>query len=753
MAMWKACSRLHNSVLPATRSAAMPVALFVMFAALLIAPSPARAQNARLLDDLPGAENGVPMLVQADEMFYDHENDQITALGSVEIYYNNFVLFADKVVYDQTEDRMTAEGNAKLTEPDGNVIFADFLVVTGDFREGFARSISVLTPDDARIIAATAERVDGNIIVFNNAIYTACEIRANDPDGSPIWQIKAVRVVHNQEEQIIEFEHARFEFLGVPIAYFPYFFHPDPSVKRKSGFLVPAIDYSSDLGMSFELPYFWAIAPNADLTLTPRLLTGQGFMMQAEFRHRLENGYYTIEAAGLHQEDPGQFAGTIGERDWRGMVRTTGQFSLSDQWQFGWDGTAVSDDTFMNIYDVNGRSIITSQAHLTGLGERNYFDARVMHFQDLVTRGDSPGQPLIHPVIDYNLVFADPVMQGQLSMNFNMVSLSRDVGVDSTRISGDVEWKRTFTDRFGQQFTPFFEASGDAYFINDLVPGSNDTVTRGMVAAGIEYNYPFISVHDWGQQIIEPIAQIIVRPDEQHLGDISNEDAVSLVFDDTTLFNTDKFSGFDRDEGGTRANVGVRYTVQTNDGGHGSILVGQSFQLGGTNPFGVNSGLMRDSSDIIGSLYFAPNSYFGLSSQIRVDPSSFQINRHEVNTWLRYEGATATVTYMRVRNQTISALDPITSREEVSGIAKMPISSEWSALGSYRYDLAGNQNISRSIGLGYYCDCFSASLVFQEVFFRNQDIAPDRRILFRFYFKSLGGSAVSSNSVVNQFGD
>ncbi len=750
MVMWKACSRLRNFALPAARLSALPAALFMMFAICLIASAPTRAQNANLLNNLPGVENGVPMLVQADEMFYDYENDEITALGSVEIYYNNFALFADKVVYDQGEDRMTAEGNAKLTEPDGNVIFAEFLVVTGDFREGFARSISVLTPDNARVVAASAERVEGNILVFNKAIYTACEIRAEDPDGSPIWQINAVRVVHNQEEQIIEFEDATFEFLGVPIAYFPYFFHPDPSVKRKSGFLVPAIDYSSDLGASFELPYFWAIAPNADLTLTPRVLTEQGFMMQAEFRHRVENGTYTIEGAGLRQANPGQFGATLGNRDWRGMVRTTGEFDLGDQWQFGWDGTAFSEDTFMNVYDLDGRSQVTSQAHLTGLGERNHFDMRVMHFDDLVIVGEGPRLPLVHPVVDYNLVFAQPVMQGQLSMNFNMVSLTRDLGIDQTRLTGEMEWKRTFTDRLGQQFTPFFQARGDAYFVNNVMPGVNNTVTRGMVAAGIEYNYPFISVHDWGQQIIEPVAQIIVRPNEQNVANISNEDAVSLVFDDTTLFDTDKFSGFDRDEGGSRANVGVRYTVQTNNGGHGSLLVGQSFHLGGTNPFGINSGLMRDSSDIIGSLYFEPNSYFGISSQIRVDPSSFQINRHELNTWLRYEGASAAVTYMRVQNQTIAAADPIVNREEVTGNARIPISSEWAALGGYRYDLAGNQNISRSIGLGYYCDCFTASLEFQEVFFRNQDIAPDRRILFRFYFKSLGGSATSTNSLTGQ---
>ncbi len=740
LVMRKACSRLNTIFLSAV--------LAILFASSGYAPSPALAQSAGLLDNLSTSDRGLPMLVQADEMLYDYENDTITAIGSVEIYYDLYVLLADKVIYDRNQDRMFAEGNVKLTQPDGNVIFAEKFEVTGDFREGFIQSLSIVSPDDARVIAATAERVDGNIIVFNKAIYTACEIRRNDPDAKPLWQIRANRVVHNQERQIIEFEQATFEFLGVPIAYFPYFFHADPTVKRKSGFLIPSVSQSDDLGTDVALPYFWVIAPNMDATITPRYLSEQGFMLETEFRHRVERGTYSIQTAGLRQQNPDQFAGTVGDRELRGMARFQGDFQLSDQWTLGWDGTAISDDTFMNLYDVNSRAEITSEAFLTGLGERNYFDVRVMHFQDLALRGDRLMQPLVHPVIDYNLLFDDPVMQGQLSMNFNLVSLTRERGVDSTRVTGETEWKRTFTDRRGQQFTPFLEARGDVYWVNNVVDpvtmmvGGNDTVSRGMVAAGLEYNYPFISVHEWGQQILEPVAQIIVRPNERNVRDISNEDAVSLVFDDTTLLDTDKFSGFDRDEGGSRANVGLRYTVQTNNGGHGSLLVGQSFQLGGTNPFGVNSGLEDDSSDLIGALYLEPNSNFSMSSQLRIDPSSFQINRNEVSARANYAGASGNVTYMRIRNQTT---DVIANREEVEGNVRIPITSEWAGLGGYRYDIAGSQIIRRSIGLGYFCDCFQASLQYEEVFFRNQDITPDQRFTFTFYFKSLGGSSAGTN--------
>lgn len=715
---------------------------------LFAAPSSSHAQTPDLLTNLPGVEPGTPILVQADEMTYDNETDEVTAIGNVQIFYNDFVLLADRVVYDRVGDEMTAYGNVRFTQPDGNVVFAETLTVTGDFKEGFIRSVSLLTPENARVVAQSAERIDGNIIVFNRAVYTACEVRKEDPEKSPIWQIRAVRVVHNQEKQIIEYESATFEFLGVPIAHFPYFFQPDPTVKRKSGFLIPSASYSSDLGASLTTPYFWVVAPNADVTISPTFFTRQGVLLEGEWRHRLENGQYTIFGAGIYQLDPEVFTAP-GNTETRGFIGSRGQFQLAPQWVFGWDGTAVTDDTFTRKYGLDSRTEIVSEAHLTGQSERNYFNAEVMHFRDLVRVNDSQFQPLIHPVVDYNLIFGQPVFGGELGIDTNITSLTRDVGADASRVSVEAHWSRTFTDRFGQQITPFFSLRGDATQVNSVLNpttglvGPSDSFTRGMATAGLEYRYPLISLHSWGHQIIEPIVQLIIRPDETNAGQISNEDSLSLIFDDTVLFEDNKFSGFDRIEGGSRVNVGARYTVQTNSGLQARAVVGQSFHIGGNNPFAVGTGLDSRDSDYVGGLYIEPNSNFGLYSQFRIDSDSHDVNRGEVGAWLGYRGSKARFSYMQVRDETGVGLD----REEIAGGATVPIFPEWQMFGTYRYDIAARQQRSRSLGIGYICDCFSASLEATETFFTNQDLTPDLTFMFRFHFKSLGGSQFGSSGL------
>ena len=107
---------------------------------------------------------------------------------------------------------------------------------------------------------------------------------------------------------------------------------------------------SSRYGVSLTTPYYWALAPNYDFTLTPKITSKQGPLVQGEWRHRLLNGSYTIRASGIFQLDPDAFAGTPGDREWRGDVNTTGQFRINDRWVYGWDGTVISDKTYYQDY-------------------------------------------------------------------------------------------------------------------------------------------------------------------------------------------------------------------------------------------------------------------------------------------------------------------------------------------------------------------------------------------------------------------
>ena len=219
--------------------------------------------------------------------------------------------------------------------------------------------------------------------------------------------------------------------------------------------------------------------------------------------------------------------------------------------------------------------------------------------------------PIIHPVLDYTNVLPQQVMGGEFSYKFNLTSLTpagsqlrrhqperpqqrlcatatadtavltpancllRGIPGTYTRASAEVDWRRTFVTDNGQMITPFFGLRGDVASldvdnqagVSNYIATGQSELARVMPTAGVEYRYPFVDVEPWGTQTIEPIAQLILRPNETEIGKFPNEDAQSLVFDDSNLFQIDKFSGWDRVEGGGRVNAGIQYTAQFNRAG------------------------------------------------------------------------------------------------------------------------------------------------------------------------------------------
>ena len=458
---------------------------------------------------------------------------------------------------------------------------------------------------------------------------------------------------------MIYFENAQVEFFGQPMAYFPYFSTPDPTVKRKSGFLYPLTLYNSMYGFGVQAPYYWALAPDYDLTLTPRIMSRQGPLMKGEWRQRLDSGYYTIALSGIYQLDKDYFLDKYrttdypSYRDFRGSIETRGRFAITDKWNWGWDGLLPTDPLYyyrLRSFQLSATTPthvqtgftegINHSSIITGNGNRSYFDARSIYYYGFSVADVQSQIPIIHPVVDYFYTFDQPVFGGEARLPHQPDEPEpQHRGVRSDLAAGDPRPARARRQRrsrrqdpgqlpaarHSRQLQPLLRRSELEAHLSPIRSASNSrrsrslradvaamsienqpgvsnyiapgdrTEFRAMPTVGVEYRYPFINVQSWGTQTITPIAQIIVRPNETQIGKLPNEDSQSLIFDDSNLFKINKFSGWDRIEGGGRANVGLQYTAQFNRAGFVNVMFGQSYQLFGTNSFAVgdvtNTGL------------------------------------------------------------------------------------------------------------------------------------------------------------------
>ena len=333
-----------------------------------------------------------PLYLQGDDLIYDTKNNRVIARGNVEIYYDNYALTADQVIYDQAANTLTAEGNVQIREPNGNVVRAERFDATADFRDAFIQSLSSITKDDTRIVARRAVRKDANVTEFEQGKFTPCK---SDPGKPPLWCISAARIVHDQQAGSVSYQDAQFEIFGVPVVYLPFFTHADGSVKRKTGFLIPEYSSSTTLGWTFELPYYIAIAPNADFTLHPMYTSKHGTLWQGDWRHRVAfgdiKGQYFIKLAGIEQDGSTLPGDVTAEKrrlldGWRGSIQTKGVFSLSSWWKAGWDITIESDDTFRRFYKLDSllQTDRVNMAFLQGLSDRNHFGMTFYHFGGLL---------------------------------------------------------------------------------------------------------------------------------------------------------------------------------------------------------------------------------------------------------------------------------------------------------------------------------------------------------------------------------
>ena len=776
-------------------------ALACLFAFTLL---PGQTWSQGIEEMAAAAPEGSQMLLEADTLIYDNNDETVTATGGVQIDYGGNRLVAERVTYNRATGRLVALGNVEIIEADGNKINADRIDVTDDFGDGFVNALRVETVDKTYFAAESAERRGGILTTFNNGVYTACEPCEEQPDKAPIWRLKAKRIIWNSKAKTVRFENSAFEFFGVPLAFLPSFEIADPTVKRKSGFLFPGFIVDEDLGFGVSVPYYLALAPTYDLTITGTGFTNQGFLGEAEWRQRFNNGQYSVTVAGINQMNPGEFkdntvnSGLDGDpNELRGMMGTEGRFAINERWDFGWDVLIQSDKNFSRTYAVDGYSDLVhrSEVYLTGLHDRNFFDLRGMHFDvqedvfddDPDSRDDK--QPWVLPSFDYSYTPDEPVFGGELNIDVNARVINRSEldrtfsdafpafeerihGIEGTssRLTAEAEWKRSYTTDGGLVLTPLLAFQGDTIHVNqsaesiaaiqnmannpqiDAASDIRSAYNRFMATIGLELRFPVLFSSTSSTHILEPMAQVFARPDEGYVDtlDIPNEDAQSFVFDASTLFERDKFSGYDRVEGGTRANFGLRYSGAFSNGWTTNALVGQSYHLAGENSFaspdlvnaGAYSGLETETSDFVGLAGFATNNGLSASVSARLDEQTLELRRGEIKAGYTTRPLTLTAKYAFIQEQPLYGFKE--DRRELTLGASTRFNENWRLFGSGTYDFERSLLVRDSVGFAYDDECFTYLMSFSQT--RDRDTEEtSQRIGFNLSFRTLGdfGSAQS----------
>lgn len=682
--------------------------------------------------------NGVEdeILLQADELEHDRENDTVTARGSVEFVYGPHILRASAVRYNRATGDVFADGNVVLLQENGDVMFADSMRLDEKLGEGFIRQVRIILADDSRMVAASGRRIADRINRLNKVVYSPCKPCQEDPDREMLWQLKAERVIHDEQDKTIEYEHAWLEVLGFPVAYIPYFSHPDPSVTRKSGFLSPSYGNSSVYGYYVQTPYYHAFSDQQDMTFTPFVTQNDGLIGIAEYRHLLDDGHLNLNGSLSYTDRD-----TDADNKIRGHIDAEGVFDINRLWRWGFDAEHASDDSYLRRYGFDGRSILESRLFLEGFDDQDYALVETKAWQAQLDTDDPGETPFIWPMMEYEHYTDHDAWGGRTRIAGHFLNLTRDEGSDNSRVIAEAEYALPFHTAWGDQIE--FNAGTQARFYQvDTNNLAQDDGAKDGFHANIwpwmeaTWSRPYAAAAGSALQYLEPIVQLHVSP-YGSTGGAPNNDSRSLTIDQTNLFETNRFTGLDRLSGGPRATWGGRYSIVGASGGHSNFFLGQSYRLKEDATYPAASGFERRLSDVIASWEIAPSGNFNMTTSLSLASENLALRRAETQVSFGPSFLRTSLSHAKVRAD--ASQTEFSDEEQLNASATVIWIDDLTSKASFLYDIQDDRALRWSLDTTYILDdCVVIGINASETFTQSQGVPSSFNIGFTINLINLG---------------
>ena len=695
-------------------------------AALILAPPPAAAQS------LPAS---LPASLIADRVAIDARG-RLVAEGGVEIWQRSTRLTAARVVYDQAAGTLDITGPLTLSDGPDRIVLADAAQLSDDLREGLMASARIVLHQQLQIAAAAIERRDGRITRADAVVASSCEVCAARP--TPLWEIRAARVTHDQQDRRLQFEQAQFRLGGVPLAWLPHLSLPDGSVDRARGFLFPDVRVSSDLGVQLSVPYFLPFGARRDLTLTPTAstegMTGLGW----RWRAALPAGGY--EVGGQVSRDrvrPGEL---------RGYAYLRALFALGGGFVLSADAIGVSDREYLETYGLTDESRLRSHLTVERYRRDEAIRGRAVLFRSLRPADDNDRLPNRLVQGEWDRRFGRLPMGGEATLGLRLHAHARTSGLDGNdgrdvaRVAVFARWQRREVLAGGLLGTIALQARLDRVRIRDD-SAFPDPIGRAAAEAMVELRWPLARVDArGGQQLLEPVVQMIAA--RQRGGPFANDDHLMPELDAGNLFAPIRYAGLDAPDDGSRINAGLRWsrhdpagwTVETLAGRIWRRGPGPGFAPGHIEPLGAG----RSDWLLAGRLARADGAAVAL--RLLIDDAA-TVSRGEFS--LAY--APARGTGVQSRHLYVPA-NPAESRTSPLNEWSLDIThrfeSGWRGTLGWDYDLGTGEWGAARTGLAFRNECLEVDVSLSRRFATSTNLTPSTRFGLRFQLLGLTGRSL-----------
>ena len=689
--------------------------------------------------------------ITSDDITYDKNAEKIVSSGNVEIKFeDNYLLKTKEIIYLKNSGEILINHKSKIKDNLGNEIEFEQLnfnsidkLIKGktvkllDFEQNFYNFESAIVDFSKNQIIADNVSIDFNKNIFGNplndprlkgnyffsdgknsvikkGVFTSCKKN----DDCPPWQIKAKEINHDKEKKVINYKHAWLEIYDKPIIYFPKFFHPDPTVKRQSGFLMPQVIDSSSLGLSFKLPYYKVISENKDLTFSPRIFSENEGLFQNEYRQVNKNSKHIVDLSLKAKNSTSKthfFSNSLAKLNMDTFDISEIEMNLE----------ATSEDNYLKTHNIkssinNNQSLLNSFLIFRGSSRDMDLETKIEAYEDLTKDNSSDKYEYIFPSYEFS-----KRLKSNYNGNYEIISKGNYKNYN-TNI-----FEKVFINDLKFSSNPKITPSGFVNKFNVLLKnvtseGDNSSNYKNKFSSEnygsffYDASFPLKKEGKFFDSFFTAKGSLMYSPN-------SNKDLKSLdrKIDINNIFTQNRLSLEDTVEGGKSLTLGGEYNLKGKDGEDDILKASLASVLRNDEEMNLptKSTLNNKGSDIIGSFVFKPNKNLKFDYNFSMD-SDFESSNYNL---LKTDVSV---------NKFVTSFEFLQEDDEVGSESYLSNETAYNFNDAYSLKYRTRRNKKTdftefyNLIYEYKNDCLTASIQYNKDYYSDNELKPTEEIFF-----------------------
>ena len=628
-----------------------------------------------------------------------------------QVNVSDFKYLTDKKLFYGNSINMIDRDKNNYSFENSMINLNDHTLLAKDVEINFAKNIFGNLDNDPRL-KGTSLSANNNTTIIKNGVFTTCKKN----DNCPPWSLQSSEIKHDKLKKTLNYKDAWLKIYDKPIFYFPKFFHPDPSVKRQSGFLMPGIINSSTSGNSIKIPYFAAISKNKDFTITPRLYFNGDLMVQNEFR-QVEKNYKNIIDFSLKNMNGGSkshlFANSEIAFDLDNYEYSNLEVNIE----------TTSHDTYLKTENIKtqkqfSNNIMSSYLNFDMSKEDLDVKIEFKAYEDLSKSNTSDKFEYIYPNFSINKNLTTS-LDSIGSLNYQVSGSQRKYETNKTEkllINDFIFSSKPIFSKFG------FKNNYDLSFKNTNKDGKNSTTYKDNLSSSfysllnLNSSFPLIKkTADYEKEFI-PKLSLFLSPNKSE-----NIRGMDRKIDNINVFQKNRLGSL---EGGQSLTLGTEYKInETNGSNILQVNLAQIYRNNNDNNLPTKSTMNNKVSDLFGDIKLNTNKYLDFGYNFSLDNDFKTLNYNMIESTLSINNFITTFEFLEENNA-------LGSTSYLLNETSLALNNNSKILFRERRNKETDLKEFYNIMYQYENDCLVASLEYNKDYYSDRDLKPTKELFF-----------------------